>query len=111
MVTKVALGSPAQEVGLERFDVIFEIDGKKIPDIDAFNAVVSGLSIGQSTTMQVFRLDWARGKMAGNGAKVIIPWVRKQFRIMPQTRETVKIAAVTSCPLSLLSARIGLQLY
>ena len=44
IITNIEIGSPAEEQGLQKFDIIFEINGQRIENVDDFNRIADELS-------------------------------------------------------------------
>ena len=55
LINRVLDGSPAQEAGLERGDVILEFDGKKIEDMFHLKRLVQKKKPGSRVNLKVFR--------------------------------------------------------
>ena len=56
-VQVVGPGTPAQEAGLRKGDVIEEIDGREVAGFDALHAILSKTKPGQKVTLKVRRRD------------------------------------------------------
>ena len=54
-VVQVLEGQPAAKAGIEAEDVLLEIDGKKIADVDAFRAMVASKKPGTRVTLKLLR--------------------------------------------------------
>jgi len=55
LVTEVFRGSPAEKAGLKRGDVILEVNGKKIKDVESLRNIVAQSKIGSIITLKVMR--------------------------------------------------------
>jgi serine protease Do len=55
VVVKVEAGSPAEEVGLRKGDVVQEVDKKKIEGLPDYNRAVAGIRSGDSVLLFVNR--------------------------------------------------------
>ncbi len=55
LISQVYAGSPAEEGGIKRGDVVTEIDGKKIKKYRELQAVIAGESVGSSVPVTVVR--------------------------------------------------------
>lgn len=60
IVTDVVSDSPAEKAGLEKGDIITEVDQKKIASTSEFTDLVSGFKKGKSYLFRVFRDDGLR---------------------------------------------------
>ena len=98
MVARVALGSPAQEAGIEVLDVIANIGGKPITDKEAFRNLLSEITVSRAVIVTIYRL----AEQQGTGTK---SWVRRTVRVTPQTHAEM-LEKAGRCPLSLVSARL-----
>ncbi len=54
-VEGVVPGSPADEAGVQRGDIVMELGGKHVTDDDSLRRITEGLHIGEKTTIKVFR--------------------------------------------------------
>lgn len=55
IITEVAKGSPAEKVGLKKYDVIREVDGKKITSADEISSLVKGKKPNESMSLHIYR--------------------------------------------------------
>ncbi|QGP92794.1 Putative serine protease HtrA [Neomoorella glycerini] len=55
LVGQVVAGSPAAKAGLQKYDVILQLDGQKIKNANDLVNKVQALKIGQQVQLQVFR--------------------------------------------------------
>ncbi|KYH32708.1 S1C family serine protease [Neomoorella mulderi] len=55
LVGQVVAGSPAARAGIQKYDVILQLDGQKIKDANDLVNKVQALKIGQQVQLQVFR--------------------------------------------------------
>lgn len=55
VVVSVQEGSPAEEAGIRRGDVILEIDRRRVANIDAFNEIASGIKSDETVLLFVNR--------------------------------------------------------
>ncbi len=61
VVTEVDPVSPAAEAGVRRGDVITEVNGRAVEQVDDFTAAVKGLKSGQYVRMYLYRPQFDRG--------------------------------------------------
>ncbi|MEJ2046768.1 MAG: PDZ domain-containing protein [Dehalococcoidia bacterium] len=57
MVTRVAVGSPAEEAGLEEGDVIVQMDGEEVTNSAELLKAIHNRSIGQTVEIVYWRGD------------------------------------------------------
>ncbi|HHP51284.1 MAG TPA: PDZ domain-containing protein [Moorella mulderi] len=55
LVGEVVAGSPAAEAGLQKYDVILEVDGQKVKDAADLVNKIQSMKIGQKVKLKVFR--------------------------------------------------------
>ncbi len=55
IITQVIKGSPADKAGLETYDVVLELGGKKVKTVPDLSNTVASLPIGQSTKVKILR--------------------------------------------------------
>ncbi len=55
LVQDVFPGTPADQAGIERFDIIVEFNGKPVEDLDHLTNLISMTPIGQAVTLVVWR--------------------------------------------------------
>jgi serine protease Do len=55
VVSKVSPGSPADEAGLQIYDVILQANGKKITDTDQLGDMVQKMKVGETVTLLISR--------------------------------------------------------
>lgn len=60
LITGVEPNTPASRVGLKPYDVIREVDGKKITDSDQLRLIVSQLAPGTKVTLKLLRSESGR---------------------------------------------------
>lgn len=59
-ISNVMTGSPADQAGLERDDIVFALDGQKISTMEQFIEVVGKVGIGNTITLDVIHLGERR---------------------------------------------------
>ena len=57
VVSSVEDGSPAEEAGIEQYDVITKVDGTEISSISEFKSILAGADDGDILTLEVYRDD------------------------------------------------------
>ncbi|HVZ66706.1 MAG TPA: trypsin-like peptidase domain-containing protein [Patescibacteria group bacterium] len=57
LVRDVVEGSPAEKAGVQRDDIITQIDGEKIDDTKSLAAIINNKKVGQTVDIKVFRDD------------------------------------------------------
>jgi serine protease Do len=57
MVRDVALGSPADQAGFQRGDLILTFNGKAVDTFEELTALAGNLSVGESAEVEVLRAD------------------------------------------------------
>ena len=55
LISDVAPGSPAEKAGIQRGDVVLEISGTKIKDVDDLPKIVANFTPGTRTNLKIFR--------------------------------------------------------
>jgi len=55
IVSSIQSGSPADQVGLRRYDVILQVNGQKVESEDAFRRMVADVSPGTTVQLQILR--------------------------------------------------------
>jgi serine protease Do len=55
LVSEVMENTPASRAGLKNGDVILEIDGKKVEDVQSFRITIASLPVGKTVSLKVFR--------------------------------------------------------
>jgi serine protease Do len=55
IISSIQKGTPAEHAGLRRYDVILEIDGKKVESEDQFRRIIADTKPGQQIRMKVIR--------------------------------------------------------
>ncbi len=55
LVSEVMNNTPASRAGLKNGDVILEIDGKKVEDVQSFRITIASLPVGKTISLKVFR--------------------------------------------------------
>ena len=55
VVAQVVSGSPAAQAGLQKYDVILQLDGQPVKDPNDLVAKVQAMKVGQQVQLQVFR--------------------------------------------------------
>ena len=57
IISSVQKGTPADDAGLKRYDIILELNGQKVESEDQFRRVIADLPPGQSIKLKVMRED------------------------------------------------------
>lgn len=55
IISSIQRGTPADRAGLRRYDVVFEIDGRKVESEDQFRRIIAEAKPGQQVRMKVIR--------------------------------------------------------
>ncbi len=55
VILQIGSGSPADQAGLKKYDVIVSIDGQEITDIPSFNYILNSCEIGQPCEIKYWR--------------------------------------------------------
>jgi len=55
IVSSIQSGSPADQVGLRRYDVILQVNGQKVDSEDAFRRMVADIAPGTTVQLQILR--------------------------------------------------------
>jgi membrane-associated protease RseP (regulator of RpoE activity) len=103
-INNIMVGSPADEAGLERDDIIFELQGQKITSLEQFIGVTGKAGIGAPVTLEVIHLgqrQTVHSKLGPAPEKVqwkyplepdVITWrPGKIFKIGPDGQEWTEI--------------------
>jgi len=67
LVGDVAAGSPAEEAGIRRGDVLLEFDGKPVRDVSSLRNLVASATVGNTVNI----LYWREGQQMRGSARVI----------------------------------------
>jgi serine protease Do len=68
VVEKIVSGSPLAKAGLERSDIILEINGEAVEGVDSFNSLLSTISSGRQVEMTI--LDHRTGRVGSLNVQV-----------------------------------------
>lgn len=128
MVMQVLPGTPAADAGLQQFDIIYELDGKRVSDFKTYAEVVKSLKPGQSYKMSIRRMPLIErmiltasiedkqayqkrlgprpdyGPMKGRPGTKKPTWELLVLTVTPQIEAVVRKAMREACPLELIGA-------
>ena len=55
LIVQIGAGSPAEQAGLQKYDVIVSINGQEVTDIPSFNLALNTCKIGQPYEVKYWR--------------------------------------------------------
>jgi len=55
LVSEVLDNTPASRAGLKSGDVVLELDGKKVEDVQSFRLAIAALPVGKTVSLKIFR--------------------------------------------------------